>query len=97
MIGKRKEAIALTYDKEKDASPRTIGKGKGKIADKIIELAKENNIPIQEDASLTELIGKLNINEAIPTELYEAVAEIFAFIYRVDREIGREQIIPKDK
>ena len=97
MIEKRKEAIALTYNQEKDSSPRIIGKGKGKIADKIIELAKENNIPIQEDASLTELIGKLNINEAIPAELYAAVAEIFAFIYRIDREIGKEQITSKDK
>lgn len=96
MIEKRKEAIALTYDQEKDSSPRMIGKGKGKIADQIIELAKENKIPIQEDASLTELLGKLNINEAIPAELYEAVAEIFAFIYRVDCEIGKDQLTKKD-
>ena len=97
MTKKRIEAIALKYDQEKDASPRVIGKGKGKIADRIIQLARENNVPIQEDPSLTELIGQLNINEAIPSELYEAVAEIFAFIYKLDREIGFNSHTKKDK
>lgn len=97
MTKKRIGAIALKYDQEKDTSPRLIGKGKGKIADKIIQLARENNVPIQEDPSLTELIGKLNINEAIPAELYEAVAEIFAFIYKLDREIGVNSHTKNDK
>ena len=84
----RKEAIALSYTPSESTGPKVVAKGKGKIADKIIQLARENNVPIQEDPSLTELIGQLNINEAIPAELYEAVAEIFAFIYKLDREIG---------
>ncbi|WP_042348939.1 EscU/YscU/HrcU family type III secretion system export apparatus switch protein [Bacillus massiliigorillae] len=90
MIERRKEAIALKYDQEKDAAPKVIGKGKGKIAENILEAAKANDIPIQEDPSLTELLGKLNINESIPAELYEAVAEVFAFIYQVDREVGKK-------
>ncbi|MGM9927498.1 MAG: EscU/YscU/HrcU family type III secretion system export apparatus switch protein [Bacillus sp. (in: firmicutes)] len=89
MSEKRKGAIVLKYDQENDNAPKLVGKGKGKIAESIIELAKDNDIPIQEDASLTELLGKLNINESIPSELYEAVAEVFAYIYNVDREVGK--------
>ncbi len=88
---KRKEAIVLKYDQNKDDVPRIIGKGKGKIAENILSIAKENNIPIQEDAALVELLGKLNINESIPQELYEAVAEIFAFVYRLDKKMNRDK------
>lgn len=91
MNEKRKEAIVLKYDNEKDTSPKIVGKGKGKIADRILDAARENHIPIQEDPSLTELLGKLNINESIPPELYEAVAEVFAFIYKVDRDAGKKK------
>jgi len=87
MSEKRKDAIALKYDKINDNAPKVIGRGKGKIAEAILEAARENNVPIQEDPSLTELLGKLNINESIPQELYEAVAEIFALIYQVDKTV----------
>lgn len=95
MSEKRKEAIALKYDKSNDGAPKVIGKGKGKIAEVILETARENNVPIQEDPSLTELLGKLNINESIPPELYEAVAEIFALIYQVDKKAGLKIKGPK--
>ncbi|MEK4030211.1 EscU/YscU/HrcU family type III secretion system export apparatus switch protein [Pseudobacillus sp. FSL P4-0506] len=82
---KRKQAAALSYRAEKNQSPLLIAKGKGKVAENILERAKEHNIPIQEDPSLVELLGKLEINETIPEELYQAVAEVFAFIYRLDQ------------
>ncbi|NYV67074.1 EscU/YscU/HrcU family type III secretion system export apparatus switch protein [Bacillus sp. Gen3] len=82
----RKQAIALQYQSDKQKAPTVIAKGKGLIADQIIDTAKEKRIPIQEDRNLVELLGQLNINESIPEELYEAVAEVFAFIYRLDRE-----------
>ncbi len=81
----RKEAIALNYSPENNNSPTVIAKGKGKIAENIIEKAAENDIPVYEDRNLVELLGNLDLNEAIPEELYEAVAEVFAFIYRLDR------------
>lgn len=86
---KRREAIALSYRSEKHAAPIVTAKGKGYIADNIIEKAKENSIPIQEDPSLVQLLGTLDINETIPEELYEAVAEVFAFIYKVDQQAGK--------
>ena len=88
---KRAEAIALKYDKEKDLAPRVVAKGKGIIAGNILEKAKELNIPVQKDPSLAELLGKLDINQAIPDELYGVVAEVFAFIYQLDRNVNREK------
>ncbi|MCA1040758.1 EscU/YscU/HrcU family type III secretion system export apparatus switch protein [Bacillus infantis] len=83
----RKEAVALSY-KEGHEAPKITAKGKGLTAENILEKAKEHNIPIQEDPSLVELLGKLNIDENIPEELYQAVAEIFAFVYKADRRAG---------
>jgi flagellar biosynthesis protein len=82
----RKAAVALTYNEKLAAAPIVSAKGKGFIAEKIIAEAKAHQVPIQEDPTLVELLGKLNINEKIPEELYQAVAEVFAFIYRTDKE-----------
>ncbi|KQL35499.1 EscU/YscU/HrcU family type III secretion system export apparatus switch protein [Psychrobacillus sp. FJAT-21963] len=85
----RKEAVALGYKPGIIDAPTIIAKGKGKIADNILMKAKEHNVPIQEDRSLVELLGQLDINQSIPDELYQAVAEVFAFIYRIDQEKGK--------
>ena len=82
----RKEAIALSYNSESKNSPTVVAKGKGKISDNIIEQASLNDVPIYEDKNLVELLGNLDLNTSIPEDLYEAVAEVFAFIYRLDRD-----------
>lgn len=89
MIEKRKQAAALSYDQATGEPPRVTALGKGIVAENIIEKAKEHNVPIVEDPSLVELLSELNINEAIPEELYQAVAEVFAFIYHLDRKMGQ--------
>ena len=81
----RKEAVALTYKPDSEHAPIILAKGKGEIAENILKKAQENHIPIQEDPSLVSLLGQLDINESIPEDLYQAVAEVFAFIYRVDQ------------
>lgn len=81
---KRPQAAALQYDSNKDAAPLVTAKGKGLIAEKIIELAKKNHIPIKNDPALVELLSKLEINTQIPGELYQAVAEILAFLYKIN-------------
>ena len=86
MIQKRKTAAALSYDQLKQSSPRMTALGKGLVAEEILKKAAEHNVPVLEDASLVELLSELNINEAIPEELYQAVAEVFAFIYRLDQK-----------
>lgn len=82
---KRLEAVALTYKSETEHAPVVSAKGKGKIAESIIEKANAHNVPIQQDESLLELLSQLELNETIPDELYQAVAEVFAFLYRVDQ------------
>ena len=82
----RKEAIALSYDPQKGNGPVVAAKGKGKIAENILAKAEEHDVPVYEDPNLLQLLGQLDMNESIPEELYQAVAEVFAFIYRLDRE-----------
>lgn len=82
---KRQEAVALGFDPTSGGAPKVLAKGKGKIAESILEQAKQHDIPIQEDPSLVQLLGQLDLNQSIPEELYQAVAEVFAFIYRLDR------------
>jgi flagellar biosynthesis protein len=77
-------AAALKYDREKDAAPRVSAKGRGAIAEKIIELARKNHIPIKSDPALVQILSKLDLDEQIPVELYKAVAEILAFVYSVN-------------
>jgi flagellar biosynthesis protein len=80
-----KKAVALRYASDKQQAPVVVAKGKGQIAEKIIEKAKEFGIPLQEDASLVEVLSKLDLNQEIPAELYQLVAEILSFIYRSDQ------------
>ena len=88
---KMKEVVALTYKQNLENAPTVIAKGKGAIAENLIKIAQEHHIPIQEDPSLVALLGQLDINESIPEELYQAVAEVFAFIYRIDQSHGERR------
>jgi flagellar biosynthesis protein len=75
------EAIALRY--QNDDLPRVVAKGKGVIAHKILAIAKEANIPIHQDATLTSALASLELNEAIPRELFLAVAQVLVFAYNL--------------
>jgi flagellar biosynthesis protein len=81
---KIKKAVALKYERGKDAAPKVTAKGRGAIADKILALAKEHKIPIEKDSTLMEALYRLDINEGIPEELYKVVAELLAFVYRMN-------------
>jgi flagellar biosynthesis protein len=82
---KNRKAAALKYDSKVDIAPRVVAKGRGYIADKIIEIAKEHNIPIYEDHDLAEALTLLDLNKEIPQELYQIVAEVLAFIYSLNK------------
>ena len=81
---KVKKAVALKYERGKDAAPKVTAKGRGAVADKILALARQNRIPIEQDSTLMEALYRLDINEEIPEELYQVVAELLAFIYRIN-------------
>jgi flagellar biosynthesis protein len=81
-----KKAVALRYKAEEDNAPVVIASGKGEIAEKILEAARNNNIPIREEKDLAEVLAQLEIGEEIPPELYQIIAEILSFIYNLEKK-----------
>lgn len=79
----KKEAIALEYNDKKDSAPQVTAKGKGVTAQKIIEIAELNDIPIKKDEDLLELLSKVELDQEVPAEMYKAVAEVFHYIYKL--------------
>lgn len=89
-IKKDKKAAALQYDLEqKEGAPRLIAVGEGHLAEKIIQRAKEEHIPLVEDKEIVSKLVQLPVGVEIPRELYEAVAGILVYIYKLDKEIGK--------
>lgn len=84
------KAIAILYNENESAAPKVIASGKGIIAEKIIATAREAGIHIQEDANLVELLSKVPIGEEIPTELYQTVAEVLAFVYQINEKFKQK-------
>lgn len=74
-------AAALQYTPDSDNAPRLIAYGKGDIAEAIVKVAKENEIPLHQDQALVQLLSHLEIGNEIPEEAYQVVAEILAFVY----------------
>jgi len=81
---KNKTAIALEYNPDEEA-PKIIATGKGILAEKIIEKAKEADVPVHQDGKLASTLSKLEIGDMIPPELYEAVAEILVFVDAMEK------------
>ena len=81
---KVKQAIALEFDPD-DEAPRVIASGKGELAERIIEKAKEAAVPVHRDDKLADTLARLDIGDMIPPELYEVVAEILVFVDSMDK------------
>jgi flagellar biosynthesis protein len=86
----RKRAVALKYDAAKDNAPRISAKGSGAVAEKIIALARKRGIPLKEDPDLVLSLMQLDWYEEIPAALYQVVAEVLAFAYRMNQKYGGE-------
>lgn len=80
----RKAAVALKYDRESMPAPRIVAKGRGLVAERLIGLARQNGVPIVEDKLLVNMLDSLNVNQEIPGELYQVVAEILVAVYRAE-------------
>lgn len=85
----KKKAVALKYEPSLYEAPVVAAKGRGLLAQQIIDKADEYGIPVQEDAALVEVLSKLDLDQQIPPELYALVAEILSFIYRSDRAAAK--------
>ena len=90
-------AAAIRYNPLKDSAPRLTAKGSGLIAGKIIDLAKKHGIPVREDPDLVQILSSLEIDQEIPPELYRAVAEILAFIYRMNNRWRERKNCPSEE
>ncbi len=87
-------AAAIKYDSKKDLAPRLTAKGKGAVAERIIELARKNHVPIKNDPALVQILYRLDLDEMIPPELYKAVAEILVFVYSLNEQWRNRQKFP---
>ena len=84
--GKIEKAVALVYDKDVSDAPKVTASGRGVVAQKIIETAREAGIHIQEDPDLVELLSKVPVGKEIPLELYQTVAELLSFVYQINEK-----------
>ncbi len=82
-----KAAVAVKYSEDEDNAPKVVGKGWGSIAEKIIQIAEEYNVPTYEDKDLSRLLSALDVDYEIPPELYYAVAEVLVFIYNLENRM----------
>lgn len=77
-----KKAVALQYDENKDAAPVIVASGMGYVAEKIVEIANENGVPVYEDNSLATVLTQLELGSEIPEELYQMVVDIYAYFLK---------------
>lgn len=81
---KPRRAAALRYDREQAGAPKVIAAGAGLIADRIVEIAREQGVPVREDPALAEALARLELEQEIPTELFVAVAEVLVWAYGLE-------------
>ena len=82
-------AVALKYDAATEHAPKVIAKGRGLVAEKIIALAREQGIPMREDPDLVQMLTQIDLDQEIPPSLYRVVAELLAFVYRLNQSYQR--------
>lgn len=85
-----KQAVALKYEEKKDFAPKITASGNGIVAEKIIEKAKENNVPLYEDENLTKNLMNLDLGSEIPKEFFEIVAQVLVFVENIDQRRSKK-------
>jgi flagellar biosynthesis protein len=87
MAEKRPRAVALQYDPtQRTAAPRVLARGQGELAQRILDIAREKGIPLYRDPELVEVLGQLDVGSQIQPELFQAVAEVLIFIYKMNQK-----------
>lgn len=88
-VAPRPAAAALKYDPVGQDAPQIVAAGRGLAAEEIVRIARENGVPLHEDAELVEALSRLELTESIPRELYAVVAEVLAYVFRVDAQAAK--------
>jgi len=84
----RARAVALRYEAGGRRAPEVTAKGRGEVAERILEAAREAGVPVHADGDLLELLAVCELGEEIPLELYQAVAELLTYLYRLNGSLG---------
>ena len=87
----RRKAVALRYDEECDRAPRVVASGEGELAERLLEIAREHAVVVHEDPLLAGALAQLDVGVEVPEELFQAVAEVLAFVYRLDERLVGER------
>ena len=85
-----KQATALKYDLQGERSPEIVATGSGELAEEIVRVAQESEVPVYRDPSLAKALGQLELGSSVPEELYKAVAEVLVFVYSLDQAHKKE-------
>ena len=85
------QAVALKYDMERDAAPKVVAKGRGHVAENILAAAQQNAVPVYQNKTLVNMLMALEIDREIPPELYRTIAEVMAYVYRIDKKAKKSQ------
>jgi flagellar biosynthesis protein len=93
----RQKAVALKYNPEKNGAPVIVASGMGYLAEKITETALEAGVPVYEDDSLATLLTQLKLGAEIPTELYQAIVDIYIYFLGFVPQKGQEENLEKEE
>lgn len=83
-----RKAAVLKYKHQIDRAPTLVAKGRGIVADRIVEMARKHRIPVESDPALVEVLSQLDIDQEIPPDLYRAVAQVLAYVYKMTKKLG---------
>jgi len=89
------QAVALKYDMERDTAPKVVAKGRGHVAENILAAAQKNAVPVYQNKTLVNMLMALEIDREIPPELYRTIAEVMAYVYRIDKKAKKSQSGPR--
>lgn len=87
----RRQAVAMRYEAGANAAPQVVAKGAGHLAEQILDTARRHGVPVYQNKTLTAMLMAVQLDREIPAELYQAVAEILAYVYQVDQRLGRRR------
>lgn len=87
------KAVAIKYDVEHDKAPRVVAKGRGHVAENILAAAQKNTIPVYQNKSLVNMLMALELDREIPPELYRTIAQVLAYVYRIDKKAEQKKNI----
>ena len=93
----RTQAVALSYDVGEQSAPKVVAKGIGVTADNILQLAQQNAIPVYKNKPLTQMLMVLELEQEIPPELYQAVAEVLSYVYKTEQILAMKKRINNEE